>query len=325
MAREIVYSEDGIINARVKQKVDTLPNWEALDMTILDGEQAFVRTPEGVPINFKIGDGTKPFRDLPFWLDSGSPFKLRSTDTDYVQVTGGNTVVTHPGLIGFDDYPVTTTQLNIAAFRDNDLVYDSVNGSVTITGFELQPGELLILSPPSMKWAETTGAGSAFAALVARVDELERMAAPFVVDELTGESNGRVWWTRPINEIPNGWAIDTDYNGRVAVGYSSSDADFNTIGGIGGDKSVVLSGNEQGRIEFQFLGARGSGSNDLNQIHGIRARAEGATGWEMEKYSDQAPAFQWGTSGFVRPGQAGAAHNNLQPYRVGCWIKYVGV
>src|SRR5690606_31525124 len=185
MAREIVYSEDGIINARVKQKVDTLSNWEANEMIILDGEQAFVRTADGVPVNFKIGEGDKPFRDLPFWLDSGSPFKLRLTDTDYVEVTGGNTIVTHPGLVGFDDYPVMTTQMNVI-FRDEDLTYNSTDGTVTISDFELQAGELLILCPPSMKWAETTGSGSALAALVARVDELERMAAPFVVDELTG-------------------------------------------------------------------------------------------------------------------------------------------
>src|SRR5690606_5782710 len=192
----------------------------------------------GVAVNLKVGVCDKPFRDLPFWLDSGSPFKLRLSDTDYVEVTGGNTIVTHPGLVGFDDYPVTTTQLNIAAFRDNDLVYDSVNGSVTITGFELQAGELLILSPPSMKWAETTGAGSALAALVARVDELERMAAPFVVNELTGESPARVWWTKPLAEIPVGWVVDTDWSGRVPVGLSASDTDFNEMGKTGGGKTI---------------------------------------------------------------------------------------
>lgn len=325
MAREIVYSEDGIINARVKQKVDTLPNWEANEMIILDGEQAFVRTADGVPVNFKIGEGDKPFSDLPWWLDSGSPFKLRLTDTDYVEVTGGNTIVTHPGLVGFDDYPVTTTQLNIAAFRDNDLVYDSVNGSVTITGFELQAGELLILSPPSMKWAETTGAGSALQALVERVDELERKTLPFEVDELTGESPARVWWTKAIADIPDGWAIDTDWNGRTPVGYSASDTDFNAMGKTGGNKTVKLSSNQQGGIEFQFMGSRGSGSSSINQIHGVRARPKGVAPWAFERYSDWGPALEWGPSGFVSPGEADEAHTNLQPYRVGCWIKYVGV
>lgn len=56
------------IEARVKQKKDTLANWEANPMIILDGEQAFVVNGSGQPINFKIGDGTKRFSELPYWI-----------------------------------------------------------------------------------------------------------------------------------------------------------------------------------------------------------------------------------------------------------------
>jgi len=323
MAREIVYSEDGIINARVKQKVDTLSNWESNDMIILDGEQAFVRTADGVPVNFKIGEGDKPFRDLPFWLDSGSPFKLRLTDTDYVEVTGGNTIVTHPGLVGFDDYPVMTTQMNVI-FRDEDLTYNSTNGTVTISDFELQAGELLILCPPSMKWAETTGSGSALAALVARVDELERMAAPFVVNELTGESPARVWWTRPLAEIPNGWAVDADWAGRVPVGYNASDTDFNVMGKTGGVKDVKLTSNQQGETEFQFQSDHSTGSSSVRQVSGIRAKPRAASSWSFQYESAGAGYKVWSGSQYVRPGEATESHTNMPPYRVGCWIKYVG-
>lgn len=324
MAREIVYSEDGIINARVKQKVDTLSNWEANEMIILDGEQAFVRTADGVPVNFKIGEGDKPFRDLPFWLDSGSPFKLRLSDTDYVEVTGGDTIVTHPGLIGFDDYPVTTTQLNIAAFRDNDLVYDSVNGSVTITGFELQAGELLILSPPSMKWAETTGAGSAFSALVARVDELERMAAPFVVDELTGESNGRVWW--PVDRpIPAGWAIDTSAPGMAAVSVDPSDPAINLPGKTTGAKTVKLTSNQQGKIAIGLMPGWASGTSTVKTFRGIRMKPEGATFYAFDIRAEDGSNGVYLPDATVGVGEALEAHNNVQPSQAGYWIKYVGV
>ena len=37
-------------------------------MILLDGEQAFVVDGSAQPINFKIGDGTKRFSDLPFWI-----------------------------------------------------------------------------------------------------------------------------------------------------------------------------------------------------------------------------------------------------------------
>lgn len=60
-----------ILNARVQQKVDTEANWLAVEDTlgvILDGEQAFVINDSGVGVNFKIGDGTKKFSELPYFI-----------------------------------------------------------------------------------------------------------------------------------------------------------------------------------------------------------------------------------------------------------------
>ena len=77
----VEYEADGkTIKARVWQKVDTLANWEANSLVIGPGEQAFVIDGGGTPINFKIGDGTKKFSELPWWIsyDQGQ----------YVQVVG---------------------------------------------------------------------------------------------------------------------------------------------------------------------------------------------------------------------------------------------
>lgn len=77
----VEYEADGkTIKARVWQKVDTLANWEANSLVIGPGEQAFVIDGAGTPINFKIGDGTKRFSELPWWIsyDQGQ----------YVQVVG---------------------------------------------------------------------------------------------------------------------------------------------------------------------------------------------------------------------------------------------
>lgn len=57
-----------IIYARVMQKTATLDEWMSSDLVLLDGEQAFVVSGDGTPINFKIGDGTKTFSELPFWI-----------------------------------------------------------------------------------------------------------------------------------------------------------------------------------------------------------------------------------------------------------------
>lgn len=60
-----------IIKARVMQKVATEADWLAVESelgVILDGEQAFVINDAGLPINFKIGDSTKLFSELPYFI-----------------------------------------------------------------------------------------------------------------------------------------------------------------------------------------------------------------------------------------------------------------
>jgi hypothetical protein len=61
-----------ILNARVQQKVDTEAGWLAAEAelgVVLAGEQAFVLDPTGtVLLNFKIGDGTKLFSELPYFI-----------------------------------------------------------------------------------------------------------------------------------------------------------------------------------------------------------------------------------------------------------------
>ncbi|HVW99724.1 MAG TPA: hypothetical protein VHA52_04660 [Candidatus Babeliaceae bacterium] len=60
-----------ILNARVKQKIATEADWLAVDDelgVIFEGEQAFVWTADGVPVNFKIGDGIKKFSELPYFI-----------------------------------------------------------------------------------------------------------------------------------------------------------------------------------------------------------------------------------------------------------------
>ena len=77
----VSYELDGkTINARVQQKTDTLANWEANTLVLKAGEPAFVVSEGGAPINFKIGDGTKRFSDLPWWIDYAGG--------QYVQVAG---------------------------------------------------------------------------------------------------------------------------------------------------------------------------------------------------------------------------------------------
>lgn len=54
------------VEARVKQKKDTEANWLVNPLIILDGEQAFVVDEDGLIFDYKIGDGTRVFADLPY-------------------------------------------------------------------------------------------------------------------------------------------------------------------------------------------------------------------------------------------------------------------
>src|SRR5690606_13909667 len=68
------------------------------DMVIKPGEQAFVVGIDGTPMNFKIGDGTKVFKDLPNWIEFENAQRISAvppgelpTPTEenvYMKVTG---------------------------------------------------------------------------------------------------------------------------------------------------------------------------------------------------------------------------------------------
>lgn len=87
--------EGKVLDARVRQKKDTLANWEANELILLDGEQAFVVDAGGQPINFKIGDGTKKFADLPFWIayDQGQYVPITGTVLPTPTATVGYSIV----------------------------------------------------------------------------------------------------------------------------------------------------------------------------------------------------------------------------------------
>lgn len=53
------------VKARIQLRRDTAANWEAKNEVLLDGEKVVVVTAAG-QTRFKVGDGTKTFKQLPF-------------------------------------------------------------------------------------------------------------------------------------------------------------------------------------------------------------------------------------------------------------------
>ena len=109
--------QDGkVINARVRQKTATLSQWLDKDPVILDGEQAFIIRDDGTPLNFRIGDGSKKFSELPDWVAyeqgtyapvSGSALPTLGAEIRYTWVgpgtytqSGGPDIVVPSGYMG---------------------------------------------------------------------------------------------------------------------------------------------------------------------------------------------------------------------------------
>jgi hypothetical protein len=79
-----------VIKARVKQKKATDAEWLSVDDELgplFEGEQAFVVDEDGNGVNFKLGDGTRKYSELPFFIayyDYVQSFKRLS----YINQTG---------------------------------------------------------------------------------------------------------------------------------------------------------------------------------------------------------------------------------------------
>jgi len=243
----------------------------------------------------------------------GSPFKLRFADSQVGIITddnGTHTRITDPRLAKKTDYPVSSTQVNNAFFRDEELVYDSAIGRVTILDFELQMGEVIALFPAG---TNTDGdEDNSLTAILDRITKLEAIAAPFMLTE-SGGNGGLVLWNKPANQIPAGWAEDTEWRGRMPVGFDQNDEDFDGIGDTGGSKTHTITLEEMpphthNQDSGVYNDARRSGSNSqqVYQVGGLKPTSS--------------------TGGYNDGGvQRAKPMNIMNPFRIVMFIKYVGI
>jgi len=198
----------------------------------------------------------------------GSPFKVRTTSPSMAIVENPagvfNTVITDLRLIGKSDYIVNSTQLNNAAFRDADVIYDSVNGKVTIKNFVLLAGEFVNLYPDGIPQSSGGSGGADLQALLDRIELLELMAAPFKPTP-TGANGGAVLFMRPLSEIPTGWEEVVEMRGRMPLGLDPGDDDFKTLGKAGGTKTRTLTIGNLPKHSFTYLSPSGNGSASGNR------------------------------------------------------------
>ena len=136
-----------IIEARVRQKVGTLEEWNNNPLILLGGEQAVVLNGNGEPVNIKYGDGTKRFSDLPFWInyDQGAYSKVSTNvlplsdgaihysivgSGTYTQALGGSVVVP-VGSLGIISNDGTTWGLDQTVVLPTTSVIDGFDSTST--------------------------------------------------------------------------------------------------------------------------------------------------------------------------------------------------
>jgi hypothetical protein len=151
-----------------------------------------------------------------------------------------------------------------------------------------------------------------------RLDRVEKMLKP-LVGYIDPSDNAKtvygtyLLWNRPVSEIPDGYEAvpDEEWKGRVPVILDENQVEFNEVGKIGGEKSHPLTVPEL-------------------PIHDHPRNPEGASEHYMKVNAPGGslgiPAGDKHPSNATRTGSAGEgqAHNNLQPYKVVMFIRWVG-
>lgn len=228
-------------------------------------------------------------------------FKIRKNDPQ-CSIVGLDTIINDSRLLGHVDYPVRATQLNNAAFRDSELVYDPFNAQVLIKNFSLQVDEFLVIEAPG----QANTSGGTYSSIIERLDNLERIAAPFAVDDPGNSKGGMVLWNKPAIGIPFGWYEVIDWRGRLPMGYDPADPDFATISKTGGSKSHTLTIAEMPAHSHTVgIGLADDGNGD---------NPDDASG-----NPSKTKTYTSSSSG------GGEAHSILNPYRTVVFIEYTGI
>ena len=114
-------------------------------------------------------------------------------------------------------------------------------------------------------------------------------------------------WGKPANEpIPEGWREYVPLRGRMPIGHNSADPDFGRIGAEGGEKVHTLTIEEMPSHNHSVEAIP-------EQITDVD-RGTNVSYFSMDDITSRASSYTGGDQ----------PHNNMPPYRVICFIEFVG-
>lgn len=144
--------------------------------------------------------------------------------------------------------------------------------------------------------------------LLERIEKLEKMCAPIAV----GTGGTMMFWNKPANTIPAGWQEVVDWRGRMPIGYDPTDADFNNVGNVGGNKTVSIQKTNLPNVKIDIEVPVNSTSDITDGYGGMCVGSGGSDG---NGFTRQMNTKELGD---------GAALNVLNPYRTVLFIEFVG-
>lgn len=150
--------------------------------------------------------------------------------------------------------------------------------------------------------------------VLARLDKVEKMLKPLMGYTVGGSTVYGSWlfWGRAASEIPEGWEAvpDADWKGRVPVVLDAADPNFDTVGKLGGESTHTLT-----EAEFTHTVPIPRGDAYTGDAYESDMKVGGGQGANPQSV---VPVKIGNSSGSVSP------HNNLQPYRVVMFIRFIG-
>lgn len=142
--------------------------------------------------------------------------------------------------------------------------------------------------------------------IITRLQNLENSIAPMVAKlAVFEEGGGMLFWNKPANQIPEGWAEVIDWRGRFPVGMFPNDTDFGGLGVNNGAKDVTLVKANLPNINLQLR----TGTEKVGNGNGNAMSKNGNDGATKD----------------ISLGGSNTPFKILPPYRTVLFIEFVGI
>lgn len=139
-----------------------------------------------------------------------------------------------------------------------------------------------------------------------RIEKQEKLNAP---DEFGGTIK---IWCKPANQIPRGWVSADEFVGRMLMGLNPNDADFNTVGKTGGNKTHTMTIDEMPPHDHKIYGE----DNDAKLTN--RPNQD-----ELAQINNPDSTHAWRVRMTDKAGE-GKPMPIMNPYRIVIFIRWVG-